>query len=263
MNYTDWENYFQQNQVHFRDIDLTAPNELTEKEKSIIYSSLQQFQRGENSEGKHLFAFAKRNPDPAYLRCISLFIREEQSHARVLGAFMDKYHIPRIKTHWVDGVFRLLRKSAGLENTIRILLTAEIIAKVYYVALHHATGSHLLQRLCRQILQDEDRHIAFQCFTLSSFYKRQSFIGKLFTRSWHFILMTGTIIVVWLHHYKVLKRGGFSLIKFFTSTLKVFFEAETNIKGEKFIPVKPLFHTDGISTIDQRNPSASASSVSV
>src|SRR5258706_2208578 len=184
MNYTEWENYFQQNQVHFRDIDFTVPDELSAEEKSIIYSSLQQFQRGENSEGKHLFAFAKKNPDPAYLRCISLFIREEQSHARVLGAFMDKHDIPRIKNHWVDGVFRWLRKSAGLENTIRVLLTAEIISKVYYVALLNATGSLLLKKICTQILKDEDQHIAFQCDTLNPFYRKKNYIEKFFVRSW-------------------------------------------------------------------------------
>lgn len=238
MNYTEWENYFQQNQVHFRDIDMTVPDEMPEEEKSLIYSSLQQFQRGENSEGKHLFAFAKKNPDPAYLGCISLFIREEQSHARVLGMFMDKHCIPRIKKHWVDGIFRLLRKSAGLENSIRVLLTAEIIAKVYYVALYNATGSPLLKKICRQILKDEDQHIAFQCFTLSLFYKRQSFISKGLTRSWHFILMTGTILVVWWHHKKVFQAGGFYFRKFFLSTLRVFFEAESAVKNKEALMVK-------------------------
>jgi len=232
MNYIEWEIYFQQNQVHFRDIDFVAPDELTAHEKRIIYTSLQQFQRGENSEGKHLFAFAKTNPDPAYLRCISLFIREEQSHARVLGAFMDRHGIRRIKGHWVDGVFRWLRKFSGLENTIRVLLTAEIISKVYYVALYNATGSSLLKKICRQILKDEDQHIAFQCDTLQFFYKSKSSVGKFLTRGWHFVLMTGTILVVWLHHRKVLKKGRFGLPKFFQSTLHVFFQSEEIIKGK-------------------------------
>jgi len=236
MNYKDWEIYFQQNQVHFRDIDFSMPDQLTENEKTIIYTSVQQFQRGENSEGKHLFAYAKKNPDPAYLRCISLFIREEQAHARVLGSFLDKHHIKRIKSHWVDGVFRWLRKSGGLENTIRILLTAEIISKVYYVALREATGSSLLQKICKQILKDEDQHIAFQCDTLRHFYQRKNSISKFFTRNWHFILMVGTISVVWLHHSKVFKKAGFNLKGFFTMTLQVFFEAESAIKRNE-LPV--------------------------
>jgi hypothetical protein len=234
MNYTDWKNYFLLNQSHFKDIDFSADDILTEEEKSLIYISLQQFQRGENSEGKHLFSFAKRNPDPEYLPCISLFIREEQSHARVLGTYMEKHHIKKIKSHWVDGVFRWLRKIANLENTIRVLLTAEIIAKVYYKALHNATQSQLLQKICRQILRDEDQHIAFQCFTLQPFYKHKSIWRKLVVRTWHLTLMTGTIAVVWWHHKKVLRKGGYSFIGFLSDTLDVFFEVQRTIRNNEF-----------------------------
>jgi hypothetical protein len=238
MNYTDWKNYFLQNQSHFKELDFSGADELTGEERLAIYSSLQQFQKGENSEGKHLFAFAKNNPDPEYLPCISLFIREEQSHARVLGLFMEKHDIPKIRKHWVDGVFRWLRKSAGLENTIRILLTAELIAKIYYKALHRATQSPVLQKICSQILKDEDQHIAFQCFTLKPFYKRKSVVRKLITRSWHFILMTGTIVVVWWHHKKVLKNGGYRFFQFFTETLTVYFDAERSIRDKQLAIIK-------------------------
>lgn len=233
MRYTDWKNYFLQNQSHFKDLDFSLLPELTENEKSIISSSLQQFQRGENSEGKHLFASAKKNPDPEYLQCISLFIREEQSHARVLGTFMDKHNIVRIKKHWVDAVFRWLRKSAGLENTIRVLLTAEIISKVYYKALYNATNSNLLKKICYQILKDEDQHIAFQCFTLNPFYQRKPRLSKMFTRTWHFILMSGTITVVWWHHKKVFSKGGYNFKRFSLETLTVFFEAEKDIRNKQ------------------------------
>src|SRR6476620_3746422 len=95
---------------------------------------------GYNSEGKHLYSFAKRFPDPGYLECIRLFIPEEQMHAKVLAKFMKKHDIPQIKNHWTDSVFRWLRKLAGIENTVRVLLVAEIIAKVYYKGLKQATG---------------------------------------------------------------------------------------------------------------------------
>jgi hypothetical protein len=238
MKYAEWEDYFWQNRAHFRDIDFDGADELTERERALIYSSIQQFQRGENSEGKHLFAYAKRNPYPAYLRCISLFIREEQTHARVLGMFMDKHRITRIKSHWVDSVFRWLRQLAGLENTIRVLLTAEIIAKVYYKALQAATGSRLLKSICRQILQDEDQHIAFQCCTLKPQYQKKSLLGKWITRAWHRLLMTGTILVVWLHHRKVYKSGGYSFGRYFMETLAVYLEAERIIRNRQRVIAK-------------------------
>lgn len=231
MNYQDWKEYFESNQSHFGDIDWNSTDLLTEKEKSVIEASLQQFQKGENSEGKHLFAYAKTFPDAMYLECIRLFIREEQNHAKVLGKYMDIHSIPRIQTHWVDQVFRRLRIMSGLETTISVLLVAEIIAKVYYRVLAKAVASPLLGRICRQILKDEDMHIAFQCFTLHSFYKQKWVIGRWVYRVIHLTLMLGTIIVVWFCHRKVLSKGGFSFGRFFIDTLDVFFEAGRSIKN--------------------------------
>lgn len=196
----------------------------------MIAASLQQFQRGERSEGKHLFAFAKKFPDPAYLACIRLFIPEEQKHANVLARFMKKHDIPVIESHWVDGVFRRLRKLAGIENTVRVLLVAETIAKVYYKGLYQATGSVVLKKICAQILLDEEQHIRFQCDALQFFFRRKTFLSRLFTWLWQWILMTGTILVVWWHHKKVLLKGGYYFGKFFLENLLVFSEAERSIR---------------------------------
>ncbi len=235
MSFNHWKQHFISNRSHFNDLDLTATDQLTEKEKNTICFSLQQFQRGENSEGKHLFSFAKEFSDPSYLECIKLFIPEEQVHARVLGAFMKKHSIPLIKGHWVDGVFRWLRKLGGIANTVRVLLVAEIIAKVYYKALHNATGSALLKKICNQILLDEEQHIRFQCEALSIFYQQKSAAYRFLVQYWQLILMTGTIIVVWVHHRKVLKAGSYSFSRFFRETLMVFFAAERSIYSKHML----------------------------
>src|SRR5215467_4925362 len=99
MQFKDWKNYFVQNKDHFSTIDFIANDKLSLEEKEIISSSIQQFQRGESSEGKHLFSFANKFPDPDYIGCIKLFIKEEQTRARVLGEFMDKHGIARIRHH--------------------------------------------------------------------------------------------------------------------------------------------------------------------
>ncbi|MES1218004.1 MAG: hypothetical protein ABUT20_21030 [Bacteroidota bacterium] len=229
MNYNYWKKYFEINRSHFTDIDWQAYDVLSDEEKKLITASLQQFQRGENSEGKHLFAYAKTFPDPAYLDCIRLFIREEQMHAKALGSYMQRYSIKTIKGHWVDSVFRNLRKLAGVQNTIMILLIAEIISKVYYAALRRATHSELLQKICMQVLKDEDQHISFQCFTLQLLVQRKSFFKKFLIRTLYFILMSGTIAVVWFYHSKVLKKGGYSLATFRRAVMNVFFDCETMI----------------------------------
>jgi hypothetical protein len=234
MNFRSWKQYFKENQSHFSGIDWNAEDSLTNEESKIIAGSVAQFQKGENSEGKHLFTHAGKYSNPEYLECIKLFIREEQMHARVLGRFMDRNNISKIKRHWVDGIFRFLRKMAGIENTIIVLLTAEIIAKIYYKALMQATSSVLLQSICKQILNDEDAHIDFQCYTLFSLTEKKKYIGRVVGRTWHFILMLGTIMVVWMTHHAVLKKGGFYFSRFLLQTLLVFFEADEAIKNKKF-----------------------------
>jgi hypothetical protein len=58
MHFQYWFNYFKDNQIHFDHIDWSADDKLTEKEKQLITSSIQKFQMGEHSEGKHFLAFA-------------------------------------------------------------------------------------------------------------------------------------------------------------------------------------------------------------
>ena len=84
--------------------------------------------------------YAARRRTSAYAEVIELFVREEQRHARDLGRFMDVAGIPRRSRTWPDTVFRRLRQLGGLEISISVLITAEIIAKVYYAALREATG---------------------------------------------------------------------------------------------------------------------------
>ena len=67
MEFKIWKEYFRHNQNHFANIDFIGHDCLSMEERSVISSSLQQFQKGESSEGRHLFAFAKQFEDPEYL----------------------------------------------------------------------------------------------------------------------------------------------------------------------------------------------------
>ena len=76
---------------------------------------------------------------------------------------MDLNRIPRVRRGWTDSVFRWLRNVVGtLEISIGVLVTAEIIAKVYYPALREASGSVVLRAICDQIIRDERKHVEFQ-----------------------------------------------------------------------------------------------------
>ncbi len=236
MYFQQWKEYFLSNQTHFDHIRIAEPDLFCISEQQRFASSLQQFQRGEYSEGKHLLQFAKKNGDAYYTAAIKLFINEEQDHAMILGQFLDKHSIPRIKNHWVDGVFRMLRKLAGIENTISILLVAEIISKVYYKALFNATSSSLLKEICLQILRDEEKHLHFQCCTLNRLQNKKTVAGKFFWQLYLQIILTGTIAVVWKYHQPVLKNGGFSFKSFYQANQNIFHLLLQMIKGQKEIP---------------------------
>ena len=162
-----WLDYYRNNRESLLAVPWERGAEITGSEREAIWNSVREFQLGESSEGRHIIRcaheFAARQQTPAYAEAIKLFIREEQRHARDLGRFMDLAGIPRRTRAWPDTVFRCLRHLSGIEVSISVLITAEIIAKVYYAALREATGSTVLRCLCDQILRDERQHVRFQC----------------------------------------------------------------------------------------------------
>ncbi|GAA4375832.1 ferritin-like domain-containing protein [Hymenobacter koreensis] len=217
MTFANWTAYFRANQTHLDDLSWDDTYRFTDRERRAVGRSLQHFQRGESSEGKHLYQRAKDTGNADYVAAIRLFISEEQAHARVLGRFLSKQGLACLRTTWLDGAFRWLRQWGTLEHTIRVLLTAEIIAAVYYRALYHATYSSLLQQLCLRILRDEEMHINFQCFTLGEERRKSSAVGWWWRQRLHAVLMMGTTVLVWLSYNRTLWAAGVGPVGFAAS----------------------------------------------
>lgn len=239
MAFTHWKSYFEMNQTHLDHINWNELDQLRTEEKRTIEASIKQFQKGENSEGKHLIHYAKEYGDLTYLETIKLFIKEEQRHALVLGKYMTKYKIDKIQSHWIDSIFRKLRTLASLENSVMVLITAEIIAAGYYKALLKATSSNVLRNICKQILLDEEMHLNFQSYTLSIFYKQKSKAHQKLVRMTHLMLMIGTILIVWMSHRRVLKAGGYGLRSFANDVLSEFRRCDRMVKG--LLPINNRF----------------------
>ncbi len=218
-----WTQWFFENTDNWRSIPWLLGASLSGAERHAISRSIAAFQLGESSEGKHLLKAAKlyasRSGDLDYERAIRRFIAEEQGHARVLGRFMDLAGIPRIKHTWSDWVFRRLRRGAGLEQSICVLITAELIATIYYAALREATASGLLRKLCDQILDDEAFHIRFQTERINLLRTGQSAWRISLAENLQRILMRGTCRVVWRGHASVLQAGGYEYASFQTACL--------------------------------------------
>ena len=218
MNNSAWRSLFSRKAAQASSVPWSDDYFLTSLERELVTPSLQQFQLGEGSKGKGLKARAKASAlgadDPDFLPALDLFIREEQRHSGDLGRFLDREGIARLKRHWMDGIFRQLRKAAGLELSLSVLVTAEIIAVPYYAALAEATGSPLLRAICGRILDDEMDHLRYQSQNLCklrSLRRWGSDFGEGGARS---LLMFGALIVVWKEHHRLFRAGGYSWTRF-------------------------------------------------
>src|SRR5215213_530425 len=96
-----WREYFLINANSLLSIPWDRGVDFTPQERDTIATSVQEFQLGESSEGRHLFhaarAYAQRTGDAAYPHTLALFIAEEHRHARDLGRVLDLAQIPRAK----------------------------------------------------------------------------------------------------------------------------------------------------------------------
>jgi hypothetical protein len=222
-----WLAHFHRNARRLLPIPWDVGADLAASEKAAITSSIQVFQLGESSEGRHLMCYARkwadRSGDPDYLRAIRSLIAEETRHAADLGRFMDLNGIDRIQRGWTDSVFRRLRNVVGaLEISIGVLVTAEIIAKIYYAALREATDSLVLRAICDQILRDEYKHVEFQTEQLALMRLKRGAALLWVTLILQRILFAGTVIVVGWSHRRALARGGYSMRRFRTACMREF-----------------------------------------
>ena len=218
-----WLNHFEYHAEHPRRVPWGLPDVLTAAERRRIAGSIATFQLGEQSQGATLTAAAKRFADahqlPALPRIVELFILEERRHAALLGAFMQDHGIAPRRRHWSDSVFRRLRRLAGFELYLYVLLCAELIGKVYYRALEAATGCQRLKALCRIMVCEELAHIGFESELLLALRARRAAPVRLALRLAHRGLVAGAATAVWLSHAAVLRCAGYGPRSFLRSCL--------------------------------------------
>lgn len=211
LNKFDWLEYFEYNNANLLKLDFNNNNELSSEELELITPSIKAFQIGEGSDGKHLSKvvkkFANRTNYLKYEEIMKWFILEENRHSQTLKKYMDIYNIKIVKSMWIDNIFRVLRKLMGLECEIIVLVTAEMIALSYYTALSNATNSVLLKTICRQMLNDELKHVVLQSDTLHRISEHRNNMINNAIRKIRRILMRITCFVVW-HKYKKLFIHG-------------------------------------------------------
>jgi hypothetical protein len=213
-----WLNHFEHHALHPTCIPHGLSDVMRPDELQLIASSIATFQLGEQSEGRTLLRaagrFARAKQLPHLVRIIELLIREEQRHALLLRVFMHDHGIPLKRTDWTDRVFRHIRRLAGLQLYLCVLISAELIGKVYYRALESATDCERLRALCRTIVSDELAHVGFESQLLFAMQAGRAAPMPTLTRWVHRIFFVSTAAVVWLTHRSVLRSAGHSARSF-------------------------------------------------
>jgi len=223
---TKWFSHFSRRSMTALHVSRRVSIQLTAKELETVAKSIQQFQLGEGSRGQRLLdrgrKFGRSVSDPYFAEALDLFVREEQQHSRYLDAFMESQSIPLVSRHWVDTIFRRLRGLAGLELSLTVLATAEIIAVPYYRALRGATGSAILKMICTRILDDEANHLKYQASMLARVSFGRPSVFQRALSEMHKLFLQGTLFVVWREHRAVLEAGNYDFHRFHKETILEF-----------------------------------------
>jgi hypothetical protein len=210
----EWIAYFRANAARCRSIPWERGAEVTPAQMAAIARSLQAWQLGETSDGRHLRAaaarYADRVGDPDYVRAVELFIGEEQRHGELLGRFLDLAGAGRVTSDWGDRLFRAARYGVtDMEVWTTPVVMVETLALVYYNAIRRATRSAVLRAICGQILADEIPHLRFQCERLAILFCRRSRVGFRLTMLVQRLCFLAVVALVWVGHRRALRAGGY------------------------------------------------------
>jgi hypothetical protein len=192
-------------------LDQFNQEQISALEHAHIGYSIAQFQRGESSEAKDFLekskAFATEIDALAFYEAAKLFVAEENYHSKLLESFMGQMQIEFASQSWTDNVFRWIRSIGDIAWSSRVLLTAELLAQVYYPALQEATSSKMLHHICERIIDDEAFHILFQTERIARVLLHRHPLKRLIHTVCGGVLFCGTIFVVWFEHRTAVSRS--------------------------------------------------------
>lgn len=221
----DWVEYFYRNAPEPA-LPWDDTVRLSGAERLAVIASVQQFQLGEGATGARMLRraerFSRETGDLGLIAALRLFLREEQRHSRILARFLELERTACLHKHWIDTVFRWLRGLAGLELCLKVLVTAEVLARPYYAALRDATGSPLLRSICQLIFEEEGAHLRFQAFALKRFERRHRRLAQSCLRKAHAALLVSSAALLWIEHRSVFRSANRSFRQFWEETRREF-----------------------------------------
>jgi hypothetical protein len=237
-----WLKHFEHNAVQRRHIAWPDAVSVAPHLLKPFIRSLQRFQIGESGEGRHLRAAANATGDHDYIRAISLFIKEEQEHARLMAEILKRLNAPLLTSHWSDGCFVLLRRLFRLNEELMVLLTPEIVARRYFRMVHDSVDDETVRAVCGQILHDEEGHVAFHVDYLRRAFAGHSLAARVLLRGAWRVLFRMSVLVVLLDHRSFLKACRVSPAGFWWDCDLMFDEVASQIFAfsPAGVPVQPI-----------------------
>lgn len=224
----EWVAYFEENAesaAALRRPDALA--HLPEEVRAVLAGSLPAWQLGETSDGRHLRQaarqYAQAQGDWDFLEAVDLFIKEEQRHGAALGDWLDRARIPRKQRDAGDTLFRLCRYAfPNYAVWASVVVMVESMAELYYAAVKRLSPCPRLRMECERILQDEVRHIQFQCEHLAASRRRLSAVTLVGLKITEAIFYTVVCSAVWAAHGRLFRHAGMPLTRFVSAAAAKF-----------------------------------------
>ena len=232
-----WLNYFEWNRKHRDTIPWEGEVNIESHVRETLIRSLQKFQIGESGEGRKLLRHAIETKDVTYATAIDLFVREEQEHAWLMAEILKRLNAPLLTGDWTDHCFVFLRHLFGLHQELMVLLLPEMIAKHYFRTLHDSTYDPVVWAVCKQILRDEEGHVAFHVEFLRRAFAEMSFGRRIVVQILWRIAFRATCLVVMLDHRTLFRGCNVSLDSFWRDCGKIFDETAAGIFNPAHLPL--------------------------
>jgi hypothetical protein len=224
-----WLNYFEWNRANRPPVAWDNGINISPHLCTPLIRSLQKFQIGESGEGRRLRRHAAATGDRVYAAAIDLFIKEEQTHAALMGKVITQLGAPLLKSEWSHNCFWIMRHLFGLHQELMVLLLPEMIAKCYFRALHDGTRDPVLRAVFGQIARDEEGHLAFHVDYLRDAFQNMSFRSRILVQvGWRFMYRM-TCLVVMFDHRSLLRAVGMRRQKFWDDCGRVFDEVAAGV----------------------------------
>jgi hypothetical protein len=224
-NFSEWKIRFTDRRKRLDLYRVTETRQLHERERTLITPSIRDFQKGEGSDGRHLMKIAREHgvlgSDSDYLACLEAFVREEQTHSETLSKFMKIEGIEKKTSSFLDGAFRLIRRIGGLELSIRVLMSAEILGIVYYKALQNVTQSESLKTICQSFLEDEREHLVFESYAIAQINQTRTPLKNATIHVIHGLFVLATASALWVMHHEIFRSYGRSFHTYLNETVQI------------------------------------------